>query len=76
MAARRPLLRHLQPHPEGDPVTIEQTFRPDPVPSSVHWPELVAMCERRGIPALRMDRHGNPHIVRSLAQLRGEWEAE
>ena len=45
-----------------------------PPPADVDWPRLVAVAERRGIPVLRIDDRGEQHIIRSLAQLREEWE--
>lgn len=46
----------------------------DPAVTPVHWPSLVATCERRGVPVLRVDRQGCTHIIRSTAQLLAEWE--
>lgn len=42
--------------------------------TSFDWPSLVAACERRGVPVLRVDRQGFTHIIRTTAQLLAEWE--
>lgn len=41
---------------------------------NVDWPRLVALAEQRGIPVLRIDEHGAPHIIRSTQQLQSDWE--
>lgn len=43
-------------------------------PVGVDWPFVMACCERRGTPASRVDRHGNTHILRTLADLK-KWDA-
>ena len=45
-----------------------------PGPVSVDWPRLVAVCEQRGVPALRVDSHGVAHLIYTVAQLDAEWE--
>lgn len=45
----------------------------DPAARAVDWPALVRICERRGIPALRVDHDGEARIIRTMAQLR-EWK--
>ena len=48
---------------------------PEPEPTPVDWPALVARCERRRVPVLRVDqRTGDMHLIRTTAQLRTEWE--
>lgn len=47
---------------------------PMPLPRDVDWPSLVAVCERRGIPVLRMDHRGRQHLIRTIQQLNDEWE--
>lgn len=44
-----------------------------PEPTSIDWPRLMAKAEARGIPVLRIDQHGAPWILRSVADLDG-WE--
>jgi hypothetical protein len=43
-------------------------------PKSVDWPQLVARCERLGVPVLRVDDRGDAHLIRTTTQLRAEWE--
>ena len=52
-----------------------RTLTKAPEPRNVDWPALVAACERRGIPALRVDDRGDLHVIRTTAQLAKEWEA-
>lgn len=49
------------------------TPRIDPVPTDVVWPELIAACQRRGIPVSRMDGNGELHLLRTAEDLR-LWE--
>lgn len=53
---------------------VDTPAGPPPVARSVDWPSLMVTAERRGIPALRVDPRGNLHILRTLKQLRTEWE--
>lgn len=41
---------------------------------SVDWTDLMTKAERRGVPVMRVDEHGVTHIIRSVAQLRADWE--
>lgn len=49
--------------------------RPDPPVRTVDWPALVATAERHGVPVMRCDDEGRPHLIRTVAQLHAEWEA-
>lgn len=42
---------------------------PDPIPRDVDWPALIRSCETRGVPALRFDRLGNGHVLRTAGDL-------
>lgn len=46
----------------------------EPEPVTVHWPTLVTLAERRGIPVSRVDEHGAVQIIRTTRQLAQEWE--
>lgn len=47
---------------------------PPPVARSVNWPDLVAKAERRGVPVLRVDEHGDTRLIRTTRQLLEEWD--
>lgn len=38
-------------------------------PPSLDWFDLMAKAERRGIPVMRVDRHGEPHLLRYVTDL-------
>ena len=52
----------------------ERNTQREPEARNVDWPDLVAKCERRGVPVLRLDEHGAQHIIRTSTQLLSEWE--